>query len=93
MHVKTAKSFMAFVFLLSSTTALHAASAVVGFTLTNQAVLDANDDGSTTDAVNLNIGGASGINFFGQSFTQVFVNNNGNVTFSATCPIYAERVS
>jgi hypothetical protein len=38
--------------------------------------LPRNDDGST---------GAVGIgfttNFFGQNFTQLFVNNNGNVTF------------
>ena len=40
----------------------------------------ANDDGST-GAVPLNIGGTGGINFFGQTFTQVYVNNNGNLTF------------
>src|SRR6202000_1904128 len=51
--------------------------AIVPVTLAN--TLDANDDDST-DAVPLGIGGTAGINFFGQSFTQVYVNNNGNVT-------------
>lgn len=80
MHVKTVKSFMALAILFGCASALNAASAVVNLTLSNQATLEANDDGST-DAVNLNIGGASGINFFGQNFTQTFVNNNGNITF------------
>jgi hypothetical protein len=62
-------------FLVPATTF---AAAVVPFTLTN--TLPANDDGSTA-AVALGIGGASGVNFFGQSFTSVYVNNNGNVTF------------
>jgi uncharacterized protein (TIGR03437 family) len=44
--------------------------------------LPANDDGST-GAVNLNIDGQGGINFFGQNFTQIYVNNNGNVTFQS----------
>src|SRR5882724_8860508 len=43
--------------------------------------LQANDDGST-GAITLNIGGESGINFFGQRFTHVYVNNNGNLTFA-----------
>ncbi|MEZ6052056.1 MAG: right-handed parallel beta-helix repeat-containing protein [Planctomycetaceae bacterium] len=46
-----------------------------GFTQNN---LPANDDNST-DAVNLGFD----INFFGQMFSQAFVNNNGNITFDA----------
>lgn len=57
------------------------AGAVVNLTLSNQGQLPANDDDSSTSAVDLAIGGGSGINFFGQNFTQVWVNNNGNVTF------------
>ena len=87
MHVKTVKSFMALTILLGCVPALNAASAVVNLTLTNQAILPANDDEST-DAVTLNIGGASGINFFGQNFTQGFVNNNGNVTFGSPLAQY-----
>jgi uncharacterized protein (TIGR03437 family) len=40
-----------------------------------------NDDGST-GPVPLGIGGIGGINFFGQTFTSVYVNNNGNITFN-----------
>jgi hypothetical protein len=54
------------------------AGAVVPLSLSG--FLPANDDGSTS-AVPLGIGGASGINFFGQNFNSVYVNNNGNVTF------------
>src|SRR5215469_9096356 len=55
------------------------AGAIVNVTLPN--TLDANDD-SSTDVVPLNIGGASGLNFFGNNYTQVYVNNNGNLTFT-----------
>jgi nidogen-like len=54
------------------------AAAVVPFTLTG--ALLAGDDGST-GPVALGIGGANGIDFFGQSFKTVYVNDNGNVTF------------
>jgi hypothetical protein len=54
------------------------ASAVVPFTLTG--ALPAEDDISS-NAVPLGIDGAAGINFFGQSFTSVYVNDNGNVSF------------
>jgi len=48
--------------------------------VTLNGTLPGNDDGST-GTVPLNIGGASGLNFFGQNFTNVYVNNNGNLTF------------
>ncbi len=54
------------------------AAAVVPFTLTGS--LPADDDVSS-NRVPLGIDGAGGINFFGQSFTTVYVNNNGNVSF------------
>jgi hypothetical protein len=54
------------------------AAAIVSVSLAN--TLPPNDDEST-GAVSLGIGGATGINFFGNSFTSVFVNNNGNLTF------------
>ncbi|MGH9639016.1 MAG: hypothetical protein ACRD3Y_03065, partial [Bryobacteraceae bacterium] len=59
------------------------AGAVVNLTLSNQGQLPANDDGSSAAAINLEIGGASGVNFFGQNFTQTWVNNNGNITFGS----------
>jgi hypothetical protein len=54
------------------------AAAIIPVSLAN--TLPPNDDGSTA-AVALGIDGATGINFFGNSFTDVFVNNNGNLTF------------
>ena len=53
--------------------------------LTN--TLPANDD-SSTGPVNLNIDGMGGVNFFGQNFTQVYVNNNGNLTFGSPLGTY-----
>lgn len=46
-------------------------------------VLAANDDGSTGL---VNIGFTA--NFFGTSYTQLYVNNNGNVTFQSSLPAY-----
>jgi len=62
---------------------LRAQNAVVQVSTSNFKTLQANDD-SSTDAVPLNIGGTGGINFFGKSFTHVYVNNNGNVTFGSS---------
>ncbi|HLH03053.1 MAG TPA: nidogen-like domain-containing protein [Bryobacteraceae bacterium] len=56
------------------------ASAIVPFTLAN--TLPATDDGSSS-AVPLGIDTAFGINFLGGLFTDVYVNNNGNVTFGS----------
>jgi len=44
-------------------------------------VLPANDDGSS-DAIDLTAAFPGGLNFFGGPYTEVWVNNNGNVTFS-----------
>jgi hypothetical protein len=56
------------------------ASAIVPFKLTN--TLPATDDGSTP-AVPLGLDTATGINLLGGLFTDVYVNNNGNVTFGS----------
>lgn len=64
------------------------AGAVVNLTLSNQGQLPANDDGSSATAIDLGIGGASGVNFFGQNFTQTWVNNNGNITFGGGMSTY-----
>jgi uncharacterized protein (TIGR03437 family) len=65
--------------------AAQTGNAIVQTTLTppsgSTGTLAANDDDST-DAVPLGIGGANGINFFGNNYTQVYVNNNGNLTFT-----------
>jgi hypothetical protein len=56
------------------------AGAVVSFAGVTT-TLAANDDGST-GLVNLNIDGSGGIDLFGTMATQLYINNNGNVTFT-----------
>lgn len=56
------------------------AGAVVSFSGVTT-TLAANDDEST-GLVDLNIDGPGGINLFGTIATQVYVNNNGNITFT-----------
>lgn len=43
--------------------------------------LSRNDDGSTT-RININSIFENGLNFFGVTFNDVFINNNGNITFN-----------
>lgn len=50
-------------------------------------VLAANDDGST-GAIDLSAAFPLGLNFFGATHTAVFVNNNGNVTFTGPVGAY-----
>ena len=46
-------------------------------------VLPPNDDGSSGAIDITGIFGSAGINFFGRAFTTLYINNNGNVTFTA----------
>lgn len=73
---KSAWSVLIVVIVLMVASNFAQAGAVrTGFTLTP---LSANDDGST-GAINIGFP----VNFFGQTYTQLYVNNNGNVTFDA----------
>lgn len=75
--------FVALVAISSFLPLAQAQNAVLTFDgLANAGNLPSNDDGYS-GTIPLNIGGESGINFFGQNFTSVFVNNNGNLTFSS----------
>ena len=69
---------------LISLPSIGSAAAIVPFTLANSVA--ANDDGFD-GPVAVNIDGGS-INFFGQSFSSLFVNNNGNVTFQSGLSTY-----
>jgi len=53
-----------------------------------EGVLAANDDGSTAAIDITPVFGASGINFFGTNYTALYVNNNGNLTFSGPLSTY-----
>lgn len=64
--------------LVASVAISSTASAAVVRTGFDGATLAANDDGST-GLVNVGFAG----NFFGTNFSQVYVNNNGNITFTA----------
>jgi hypothetical protein len=50
----------------------------------NSSTLAANDDGYTTSPVNIGFS----VNYFGTSYTQLYVDNNGYVTFNAGQPTY-----
>lgn len=53
---------------------------VAGF---GEGVLARNDDGSTGAIDIRSIFGATGLNFFGTNYTSLYVNNNGNITFTS----------
>jgi len=46
-------------------------------------IVDRGDDGFTTAVDITSIWGSGGINFFGKTYTQLFVNINGNLTFES----------
>jgi hypothetical protein len=58
---------------------------VAGF---NASQLARNDDGSTGPINVTSTFGAGGLNFFGSSYTSLYVNNNGNVTFGQPLATY-----
>ena len=47
------------------------------------AVLQRNDDGSSSAIDITPIFGSQGLNFFGHQYTSLYINNNGNITFAA----------
>jgi len=69
--------------ILAATTAVREPAAVVGDTGCSTSTLPANDDGSTG---NLALPFAG--NFFGTTYSSLYVNNNGNVTFRAPLSTY-----
>ena len=69
--------------LVFASAALSASAQLRSFTGYNTQVLPANDDGST-GAVNLGFNA----NFFGTTYSQAYVNNNGNITFDASLSTY-----
>ena len=73
--MKIKKIALAALFTLTTAFATHASIVEPGF---NGSTLAPNDDGST-GAVNIGFD----VNFFGLTFNQLFVNNNGNVTFDS----------
>jgi hypothetical protein len=69
--------------ILFATTALTASAQLRTLTDFNSSTLAANDDGST-GLVSLGFNA----NFFGTSYSNVYVNNNGNITFDAALSTY-----
>jgi len=74
--------------LLSSLVGVQASTAAPGSAIVSSAdctanTLPANDDGSTSP-VSLPFT----LNFYGQSYTSIWVNNNGNVTFNGALGTY-----
>ncbi|MBL8703623.1 MAG: VCBS domain-containing protein, partial [Rhodospirillales bacterium] len=53
-----------------------------------ESVVPVGDDNSTGAVDITSVFGAGGINFFGQTYTSLFVNNNGNITFSQSLSTY-----
>ena len=51
----------------------------IGF---GESILARNDDGSTESVDITSVFGPSGINFFGTNYTGLYINNNGNLTFT-----------
>jgi hypothetical protein len=74
--MKIKKIALAALFTLTTAFVSHASIIEPGF---NGSTLAANDDDST-GAVNIGFD----VNFFGLTFNQLFVNNNGNVTFDSS---------
>ena len=48
-----------------------------------------NDDGSSGPINITSVFGSDGLNFFGHTYTSLFVNNNGNITFGYANPAYS----
>jgi len=74
--------------LTHGNTLVHGLGGSAGF---GEHSLAANDDDSTS-AVNItSIFGTAGLNFFGTSYTSVYINNNGNITFTGPKSSYTPQ--
>ena len=73
-----------FAFLLLALPQILPAQAIRGNAGFTAASIERNDDGSTLSGVPLGFS----VNFFGAVFDQVYVNNNGNVTFNGPVSSY-----
>jgi Ca2+-binding RTX toxin-like protein len=51
-------------------------------------VLASSDDGSTGAIDITSVFGEEGLNFFGNSYTNIYINNNGNITFNGALSAY-----
>jgi Ca2+-binding RTX toxin-like protein len=51
-----------------------------------------NDDGSSAAIDITSIFGATGLDFFGTNYTQLFVNNNGNITFNGSLSTFTPGI-
>jgi VCBS repeat-containing protein len=51
-------------------------------------VLAAGDDNSSSPIDVTSVFGANGLNFFGHNYTQLYINNNGNITFGTALSTY-----
>ena len=54
-------------------------------------VIPANDDGSSQAIDITSLFGANGLDFFGHNYTQLYVNNNGNVTFGSALSAFTPQ--
>ena len=84
------KIFFVLMVLLMSISTASAATLVNGLGGSagfGESTLAANDDGSTA-FLNLSSVFSSGLNFYGTTYTGLYLNNNGNVTFNSAMSTY-----
>ncbi|RYY02296.1 MAG: choice-of-anchor A family protein [Gammaproteobacteria bacterium] len=86
---KRKSSLIALVVLLFSmqSEAIELISNLGGTSGYGQLAMSPNDDGSS-GLIDVSATFSKGVNFFGQSYKNIYVNNNGNITFKAPVGVY-----